>query len=144
MVRADTNQMMLFDAPAQFPSTRYQGSKLKIVDWIWENTKNMQFKTVLDAFGGTGSVAHMYKQKGKQVTYNDNLKSNWLSALALIENDSEKLTSKDIDCLVIRHKGVEYPTFVYDTFKDIYFTDEENQWIDVVVTNISHLKNTYK
>ena len=27
---------------------------------------------------------------------------------------------------------IKYPTFVYDTFKDIYFTDEENQWIDIL------------
>lgn len=144
MANVDTRQTLMFEPPPLFPSTRYQGSKLKIADWIWENTNNMQFNTVLDAFGGTGAVAYMFKQKRKQVTYNDILKSNWFNALALIENDSEKLSSKDVDFLVIKHGGVKYPSFVYDTFKDTYFTDEENQWIDVVVTNISHLKNTYK
>lgn len=59
-----------------FPSTRFQGSKLKIVDWIWDSIKDLRFKTALDAFGGTGSVAYMLKQKGKKVTYNDILTFN--------------------------------------------------------------------
>ena len=66
----------LFDAPV-FPSTRYQGSKLKLVNWIWDNIKGLKFDTALDAFGGTGCVSHMLKSKGKQVTYNDVLKFNY-------------------------------------------------------------------
>jgi len=109
-----------------------------------ENIKDIQFHTALDAFGGTGCVAYMLKQKGKQVTYNDVLKFNWYIGLALIENDSIKLSQEDVDFLLTKHKEIKYPTFVYDTFKDIYFTDEENQWIDLVVTNIGQLKNLYK
>ncbi|HPD60364.1 MAG TPA: DNA methyltransferase, partial [Thermodesulfobacteriota bacterium] len=45
---------------------------------------------------------------------------------------------------LIRHDGIKYPSFVYDTFKNIYFTDEENQWIDMVVTNIGLLDDIYK
>ncbi len=144
MSKVNSKQMALIEKIPVFPSTRYQGSKLKIVDWIWEGIKDIQFHTALDAFGGTGCVAYMFKQKGKQVTYNDILKFNWFTALALIENDSVKLTSKDVDFLVTKHKEVKYPTFVSDTFNDIYFADEENQWIDVVVTNIGQLENLYK
>ena len=35
-----------------FPKTRYQGSKLKILGWIWENIKDLKFNSALDAFGG--------------------------------------------------------------------------------------------
>ena len=51
------SQLALFDdveTVAKFPSTRYQGSKLKFVDWIWNCIKDVPFNTVLDAFGGTG------------------------------------------------------------------------------------------
>lgn len=143
MGRANSQQLALMDIPV-FPSTRYQGSKLKLVEWIWENIKYLQFHTTLDALGGTGCVAYMFKQKGKQVIYNDILKFNWFIALALIENDIVTLTFEDIDFLVTKHKGIKYPTFIYDTFKDIYFADEENQWIDVVVTNIAQFDNLYK
>lgn len=127
-----------------FPSTRFQGSKLKIVDWIWEAIKDLKFHTSLDAFGGTGCVGYMLKEKGKKVTCNDILKFNWYISLALIENDKVKLTDKEVDLLLTKHSEIKYPTFVYDTFKNIYFTDEENQWIDVVVTNISLLDDIYK
>lgn len=137
-------QLGLISKPPVFPSTRFQGSKFKILDWIWENIKDFKFDTVLDAFGGTGAVGYMFKQKGKQVTYNDILKFNWYIGVALIENDSILLDNHDIDFLITRHRDIEYPNFVQETFKDIYFTDEENEWIDIVVTNIEHLDNLYK
>jgi DNA adenine methylase/adenine-specific DNA-methyltransferase len=140
----DNPQMAFIEDDALFPSTRYQGSKLKIVDWIWEAIKNLNFETALDAFGGTGSVGYMLKQKGRQVTYNDILKFNWYIGTALIENNQTKLSEKDVAFLLQKHHGIKYPTFIYDTFKNTYFTDEENQWIDKVVTNISLLDDIYK
>lgn len=138
------HQAVFLGDDAVFPSTRFQGSKLKIVDWIWEAIKDLDFGTVLDAFGGTGSVGYMLKNKGKAVTYNDILKFNWFVGLALIENDATKLSEKDVDFLVKAHGNIEYPTFVFETFKDTYFTDEENRWIDMVVTNINLLDDDYK
>lgn len=137
-------QMALIEGNPTFPSTRFQGSKLKIVDWIWDAIKNLDFDTTLDAFGGTGCVGYMLKGKGKRVTYNDILKFNWYIGMALIENDSVRLTEDDADFIITRHNKIVYQTFVYDTFKDIYFTDEENKWIDTVVTNIGLLNNIYK
>lgn len=127
-----------------FPSTRFQGSKLKLVDWIWDAIKDFQFHSALDAFGGTGCIAYMLKTKGKKVTYNDILKFNWFIGLALIENDQEIIEENDIDFLITKRRNIKYPSFIYETFKDIYFTDEENKWIDIVVTNINSLKNIYK
>ena len=54
-----------------FPPTRYQGSKRKLLGWIWEHVRDLPFGTALDAFGGTGSVSYLFKQNGKRVTYND-------------------------------------------------------------------------
>ncbi|MBI3585470.1 MAG: DNA adenine methylase [Nitrospinae bacterium] len=137
-------QMVLIAEDPVFPSTRFQGSKLKIVDWIWDAIKDLQFNTTLDAFGGTGCVGYMLKEKGKKVICNDILKFNWLIASALIENDKVKLTDKEVDFLLTKHSKIKYPNFVCDTFKNIYFSDEENQWIDMVVTNISLLDDIYK
>ena len=138
------HQTVFIEDDAIFPSTRFQGSKLKIVNWIWDAIKDMNFDTVLDAFGGTGSVGYMLKTKGKKVTYNDILKFNWYIGSALIENDDVKLSEEDFDFLSQKHPEVGYPTFVHDTFKNIYFTDEENQWIDRIATNISLLDDIYK
>lgn len=137
-------QMTLIESDPVFPSTRFQGSKLKIVDWIWDAIKDLDFYTALDAFGGTGCVSYMLKEKGKKVTYNDILKFNWYIGLALIENDKITLTDNDVNFLLTVHDEIKYPTFVFDTFKDIYFTDEENKWIDMVVTNINLVDDIYK
>lgn len=123
-------------AVAQFPVTRYQGSKAKLVDWIWEQVAGLQFHTCLDAFGGTGVVAYRFKQAGKCVTYNDSLAFNAVMAKGLIENPSERLIGADIDWLLARHSDVAYSRFVQDTFHDIYYTDEENAWIDQTIANI--------
>jgi len=143
-VNSENQQIELTLQNSVFPSTRFQGSKNKIVNWIWENVKDLEFKSVLDAFGGTGAVGYMFKQKGKQVTYNDILKFNWYIGVALIENNAVLLDKHDIDFLITEYGDIEYPNFVQETFKDIYFTDEENKWIDMVVTNIEHLDNLYK
>jgi len=106
--------------------------------------RNLPFDTALDAFGGTGCIAHLLKRHGKEVSYNDILRSNYLIGLALIENDSVRLSEGDIESLLSAHEGVAYPDFIQRTFSSIYFTDEENAWLDMVVTNIRHLENPCK
>jgi len=127
-----------------FPSTRYQGSKAKFVDWIWYEISNIHFHTVLDAFGGTGSVAYKLKDNGKSVTYNDILPFNAIIAKAIIENKSTILNESEINYILTEHNGIHYPTFITNTFKDIYYTDEENHWLDVVRYNISTMDDEYK
>lgn len=129
---------------AKFPSTRYQGSKLKYVDWIWHCIKDIPFDTALDAFGGTGCVAYKMKQEGKSVTYNDILKFNSIIGKALIENDDQVLEQHEIERILTKDKSVDYPFFISKTFPDTYFTQEENEWLDVVVTNIRKIDNSYK
>jgi adenine-specific DNA-methyltransferase len=131
-------------AKMQFPQTRYQGSKLKIAGWIWENIADLDFETALDAFGGTGSVSYALKTHGKQVSYNDWLRFNYLTGVALIENTQTALSEADVDWLLSEHPDVEYPTFIRDTFSGIYYLDEENRWLDVVSTNIRGLTDRYK
>lgn len=126
------------------PSTRYQGSKAKLVNWIWDCTKHLDFDSVLDIFGGTGVVGYMYKRKAKVVYYNDHLKSNYLIGLSLIENNSTRLTNGDIKQILEPAPSQDYKHFIAETFKDIYYTDEENQWLDTVVQNICVLDNAYK
>ena len=73
----------------EFPSTRYQGSKRKIIPWLWDCFRELDFSSVLDVFGGTGSVSYLFKKMGKEVTYNDILLFNHEIGLALIQNNNE-------------------------------------------------------
>jgi len=128
----------------KIPSTRYQGSKAKLVGWIWENIKHLDFLNVLDIFGGTGVVGYFLKQKGKQVYYNDYLKSNYYIGLALIENNTVKLSKQETEKILMKDPEYDYEYFIYYTFKDIYYTDEENKWLDIVVQNVRRIDNVYK
>ncbi len=62
----------------RFPTTRYQGSKRKILPWIYGHLKPLRFHTAIDVFGGTASVSYLLKKMGKQVTFNDSLRCNYL------------------------------------------------------------------
>lgn len=139
-----TSPLFKTGTSTRFPSTRFQGSKAKLVDQIWRSIKDLKFQTALDLFGGTGSVGYMLKTKGKQVYYNDYLAFNTLIGKALIENQAEILNNQDLDFILSQHKSIDYPNFIEKNFKDIYFTDQENQWLDITSTNIRQLKNKYK
>jgi adenine-specific DNA-methyltransferase len=137
-------QLQLIRDGDRFPRTRYQGSKQKLLPWIWAHLKDLKFSTSLDAFGGTGCVAYMLKARGKHVTYNDILLSNAISATGLIRNQNVILPSSEAEALTERREGVSYPDFVGQTFREIYFTPDEDSWIDTVRKNISLLDDRYK
>lgn len=88
-------------------------------------------------------MAYRLKQEDKEVTYNDLLRFNYYFGLALIENDDLILGKDDLLWIMQRHDDLDYPTFVQDTFKEIYFTDEENVWIDQTITNIQRIENPF-
>jgi adenine-specific DNA-methyltransferase len=127
-----------------FPSTRYQGSKLKIADWIWENIRDLNFDTALDAFGGTGAISYLLKRRGKTVAYNDALRFNYLIGRALIENRDVTLAEADVAWLLDTHPRVRYGDLIARTFAGIFFTNDENRWLDRVIGNIRALDDKYK
>lgn len=123
----------------KFPSTRYQGSKRKILPWIWSRLRDVDFSSALDVFGGSASVSYLLKSMGKEVTYNDHLRFNYLIGLALIENDGVTLDDKDIRFALGTPEPESARNFVQDTFQGVYFTDVENEWIDRVVSRIAQI-----
>lgn len=129
--------------PPVFPATRYQGSKAKIVGWIVDRLSHLEYETCLDAFGGTGVVSHALKMNGAQVTYNDLLPANLEVGRALIENPSTRMGDPEVDALLDSVDLARGGGFIERTFHDIYFTDEENRWLDQVATGIPGLKSQY-
>lgn len=128
----------------RFPRTRYQGSKRKLAGSIADHVSCLEFTTVLDAFGGTGAVSYALKCAGKRVTYNDLLSFNHQIGLALIQNDSVRLDSAEVEAIGERRPGVTYGDFIERTFDSIYFTREENRWLDTAVANIRRMRGRYK
>lgn len=120
----------------KFPTTRYQGSKRKIIPWFYESFKELKFYTVLDACGGSGSVSYLLKKMGKSVTYNDKLKFNYLIGKAIIENHQFQLTENDIRDLQNINSEINYNNLITKNFKDIYYLPKENKWLDKITNNI--------
>ena len=83
-----SSKISLNEIISRVPTTRYQGSKRRILPWIYQNIKSLKFDTVLDGFGGTGSVSYLFKMMGKRVTFNDVLHSNYQTGVAFIENNN--------------------------------------------------------
>ena len=139
LVAPTRHSFELSTRPTRVPATRFQGSKRKLVGWIGAQLAPLQFDTALDAFGGTGSVSYELKRLGKAITYNDVLQFNRLIGVALIENSRRQLTSAMMDRVVQRDLDASYDDFIERTFGDIYFTDQENRWIDTAVQNIRRI-----
>lgn len=126
----------------KYPSTRYMGSKNKLLQQIWGVASQFEFNSVLDLFSGSGVVSYLFKAQGKQVISNDYMTFSALYTKAMVENNSTTLTTQDITALFVSND--EADTFVQSTFKDLYFTDEENLLIDQVRANIKALENPTK
>jgi adenine-specific DNA methylase len=128
----------------KFPTTRYNGSKSKLSEWIGSYFEKLNFRTCLDAFGGTGSIAYKLKTMNKQVCYNDILSFNHYIGKALIENNRVILDKNDLELILTRNKDINYPTIIQDNFENIYYTDFENKWLDQTITNINLIGDEYK
>ncbi len=136
-------QSDLFANP-RMPRTRFQGSKRKLAGWIADQIDHLEFQTVLDAFGGTGSVAYELKRRGKSVTYNDLLRFNHIIGTALIENQSTRLKADTIQAIAHPDPTANHDNLIESTFAGIYFTDDENRWLDAAIHQIRRLTHPHE
>lgn len=128
----------------KFPRTRYQGSKYKLKEWIRNSLEQFDFETALDAFSGTSSISYILKSMDKTVYSNDILKFNYQVSKALIENNKDQITDEEFENIILKKDNFNYKYFIRDTFSGIYYLDEENEWLDIVIQNIYSIENEYK
>lgn len=129
------------DQFTHFPGSRFMGSKNKIIHEIWEILKDYDFNSFFDAFAGSNVVGYFMKAKGKEVVTNDFMSISYFTSKAIIENSCIQLDEKDINFLLCNENEANY---ISETFKDIYFIDQDNRFLDKVRFNISFLDNEYK
>ena len=123
------------------PTTRYYGSKRKVVEKIWTalQKNHIDFNSILDLFGGTGIVSYYMAKKGKNVMYNDILSFNCEIAKARLQSPKGVFTETHALNLLERVPGRDYQTIIEDNFEGIYYPREENRLIDTVIQNIAFL-----
>ena len=111
----------------RFPSTRYYGSKRKLLRWMYGHLGTLRFDTVLDAFGGSGAVSMLFQAMHKRVTYHDGFRFNedvGKTILALQPALSRPAVATLLEAVEPR-RGV-----VAEQFDGIFFKSEENAWLD--------------
>jgi len=127
---------------AAYPPTRFMGSKSKLLPQIWAIASQFDFDTFVDLFAGSGIVGYMFKSQGKTVTSNDYMAMSATFAKAMIENSTVILPLSEAKQLVVKQEESDH--FVANTYKGLYYTDEENDLIDTLRTNIAAIKEPYK
>ena len=125
-----------------YPPTRFMGSKSKLLSEIWSVVSQFNVNTVVDLFSGSGVVGYMLKAQGKAVISNDYMAMSATFTKAMVENNSVTLPLDEAQNLLIAYKESDH--FVADTFKGLYYSDEENDLIDTLRTNIAAMKDQYK
>lgn len=131
-----------FDQMSKFPSTRYMGSKYKLLNFIWDNVKDLEFHSVLDAFSGSGCVGYMFKTKGKRVATNDVLRYSACIASATVENNNEIIGDYELNLLI--SSPAKTDGFIRKTFEGLYFEEEEYHFMEKIMHKISLLGSKHK
>jgi DNA adenine methylase len=126
-----------------YPSTRFMGSKNKLLTEIWDIASHFEFESAIDLFSGSGIVGYMFKSQGKAVISNDHMAMSSTFAKAMIENNDITL-SKDEALKLLEPSNKAIDHFVENTFQGLYFTDDDNRLIDIIRANIKTLRNPYK
>lgn len=132
----------LTEQALKYPSTRYMGSKNKLLTQIWGVASQFEYEHVVDLFSGSGIVGYMFKAHGKSVLSNDYMAMSSTFAKAMIENNGETLGQKAAIKLI--DTAYESDGFVADKFAGLYFSDEENQLIDSLRVGIAKIRNPHK
>lgn len=126
----------------KYPSTRFMGSKNKLLKEIWSVASQFKFRTAIDLFSGSGVVGYMFKANGRAVISNDYMAMSAIFAKAMIENNN--VTLSHADALKLLEPRRHSDRFVETIFRGLYFEDEDNQLIDTLRMNILALRNPYR
>ncbi|MDP1774698.1 MAG: Dam family site-specific DNA-(adenine-N6)-methyltransferase [Methylobacter sp.] len=125
-----------------YPSTRYMGSKNKLLTEIWAVASQFEFETAIDLFSGSGIVGYMFKSHGKAVVSNDYMAMSATFTKAMIENNT--ITLSQAEALALLEPTNKVDRFVETKFQGLYYSDDDNRMIDTVRANIKAVKNPYK
>ena len=117
---------------------RFLGSKYKLLNFI-EDTVNKHckdVKSVVDVFAGTGVVGSLFLKNGKEVYFNDYLKSNYYSYKAFYE--PTKADIKKLEKIINNYNDIEIneENYFSENFSDTYFSSKDCKKIGYIRENI--------
>jgi len=132
-------KMEIINKVSSVPSN-YVGGKRRLLSHIMGVLEEhaVQFDSVFDAFSGSALVSLLFKSMGKTVYSNDIITSSAITAICLLENKDVPLTEKELRFLC-KNKPKDCGTFVFDNYKDKFFTEKECRFLDQYKRNVEQL-----
>lgn len=124
-----------------YPRLRYMGNKHRLLPWIAETLSRLSFRSTLDLFSGSGSVAYMLKCMGKRVVANDALLFAHHLAVATVENAHGRADADLVAALGRPRRGTK--RFIEETFGGIFFTPRDLRFLDTVAANLRDVADPY-
>jgi len=131
----------------KFPTTRFQGSKRKILPELRNLIETLECNSILDLFSGSGIVSLMFRHIGKEVISNDFLMYNRNTANVFLNLTKSNVDIKTIETELydlLNTSPLSDLSYVSDNYKNIFFKDEENVQIDRFCQNIRNISKQYK
>jgi DNA adenine methylase/adenine-specific DNA-methyltransferase len=127
-----------------YPRFRYMGSKFKLLPWLYESLRDLEFDTATDAFCGSGAVSYLLKAMGKQVVSNDSLTFPWVLSTATVANSASQLGNEDVEQLLTSRALSADERFIRQTYEGIFYTPEELSFLDDVWSGIRRMESHFK
>ncbi len=134
--------LLLASNVSEFPRLRYMGSKYRLIPQLADVFTQLGGTTALDAFSGSGVVSYLLKAQGFQVTANDFLTFPSVIARATVVNQDQILTREEIE--QICGPSADDRDFIQRTFKGLYFTDADREFLDSAWSHIDRMSGHKK
>lgn len=119
---------------------RFLGSKYKLLNFIEGTVKKhcKDVKSVIDVFAGTGVVGTLFLKKGKEVYFNDYLKSNYYSYKAFYEPTKVNLIK--IEKIINKYNETEInqDNYFSENFSNTYFSKNDCKKIGFIRDDIEN------
>jgi adenine-specific DNA-methyltransferase len=129
------------DRMRDYPEFRYMGSKNRLIPWVHDVLNKLDFETAADPFSGSGCVSYLLKTMGKRVVASDFLNFSTTIAKATVENSHYVIDGPVLKQLLKSSKRA--PSFIEDTFFDIFYTRDDLRFLDRVSHNVDGLSNPH-
>ena len=136
MILEDVSELV-----ADYPPTRYMGSKRKVLPFIQDVLSSLEYESCLDAFSGSGIVSYYFKKIGKEVYSNDFMRLPYMCNVAEIVVHPQSIVHSMIryrDGSVLAQLGqpdMRTPIAYLPNMFVVPNTLSNNCWFQVIINN---------
>jgi DNA adenine methylase/adenine-specific DNA-methyltransferase len=127
---------------ARYPELRYMGSKHRLLPWIHERLRELDFESAADPFTGSACVSYLLKCMDRRVCASDWLNFPATIAAATVENSTQHLDRAALRKLFGSARNG--PDFIQKVFDGIFFSREDLKFLDRVCHNIGTLEHPHQ